>query len=155
MPGDILQFVGESRALQLFGVKLLGFNAENGKKLLFTLAFIAVVLLLSAGVKRLVQIFIRGDIDDVHRRFWTTQGVKVFTAVLLIIGIASIWFDDPTRLTTAAGMVSAGLAFALQRVVTAVSGYFVILRGDVFSAPPFQATSSFYEGMSSASVTVS
>jgi hypothetical protein len=31
MQGDILQFVGESRAVQLFGVKLLGFNAENGK----------------------------------------------------------------------------------------------------------------------------
>jgi hypothetical protein len=32
-----------------------------------------------------------------------------------------MWFDDPTRLTTAAGLISAGLAFALQRVVTAVS----------------------------------
>jgi small-conductance mechanosensitive channel len=30
-------------------------------------------------------------------------------------------------------LVTAGLAFALQRVVTAIAGYFVILRGDTFS----------------------
>jgi small-conductance mechanosensitive channel len=41
--------------------------------------------------------------------------------------------DDPTRLATALGLVTAGLAFALQRVVTAIAGYFVILRGQTFS----------------------
>jgi small-conductance mechanosensitive channel len=37
------------------------------------------------------------------------------------------------RLATAAGLLTAGLAFALQKVVTAVAGYFVILRGKTFS----------------------
>ena len=58
MPGDIVQFVGESRALQLFGVELLGFNADNGKKLLFTLAFIAIVFFSAPASKRLVQCFL-------------------------------------------------------------------------------------------------
>lgn len=31
------------------------------------------------------------------------------------------------------GLVTAGLAFALQKVVTAIAGYFVILRGKVFN----------------------
>ena len=44
----------------------------------------------------------------------------------------SIWFDNPQRLTTAIGLVTAGLAFALQNVVTAVAGYSVILRGNTF-----------------------
>ena len=43
------------------------------------------------------------------------------------------WFDDPARLTTALGLVTAGLAFALQKVVTAVAGYFVILQGRTFN----------------------
>ena len=34
---------------------------------------------------------------------------------------------------TALGLVTAGLAFALQKVVTAVAGYFVILRGRTFN----------------------
>ncbi len=45
----------------------------------------------------------------------------------------SIWFNDPTRLATAFGLMSAGLAFALQQVVTAIAGYFVILRGSTFT----------------------
>jgi small-conductance mechanosensitive channel len=49
------------------------------------------------------------------------------------MGLVSIWFDDPTRLTTALGLVTAGLAFALQRVVTAVAGYLIILRGKTFN----------------------
>jgi small-conductance mechanosensitive channel len=54
-------------------------------------------------------------------------------AAILVFGIISIWFDDPARLATAAGLVSAGLAIALQRVITAFAGYFVILRGRVFN----------------------
>ena len=45
----------------------------------------------------------------------------------------SIWFDNPARLATAIGLVGAGIAFALQRVITAVAGYFVILRGKTFN----------------------
>lgn len=52
---------------------------------------------------------------------------------MLVVGIVSIWFDDPTRLTTALGLVTAGLAFALQRVITATAGYVVILRGKTFN----------------------
>ena len=51
----------------------------------------------------------------------------------MILGLLSIWFSDPTRLATAFGLVSAGLAFALQQVVTSLAGYFVILRGNTFT----------------------
>ena len=55
------------------------------------------------------------------------------TAVFLILGLASIWFDNPERLATVVGLVTAGLSFALQKVVTSVAGYFVILRGKTFN----------------------
>jgi small-conductance mechanosensitive channel len=45
----------------------------------------------------------------------------------------SIWFDNPAQLASALGLIGAGLAFALQRVITAVAGYFVILRGKTFN----------------------
>lgn len=53
--------------------------------------------------------------------------------MLFLLGLLSIWFDDPARLATGIGLVTAGLAFALQRVITAAAGYFVILRGDTFN----------------------
>jgi small-conductance mechanosensitive channel len=126
----VIEFVGPNHALQLFGVKLVGFNAANGTKLLFTLALFVVVLLIS----KLLRKFARGVTKSGQRvAFWVRQGIHVFTALVLLVGTASIWFDDPTRLTTAMGLVTAGLAFALQKVVTALAGYILILRGRNFN----------------------
>ncbi len=127
---SIIQFVGPTHALQIFGVKLVGVNAENGKKLLFTLILLAVALLLS----RLLRKLARGVTRQGERTaFWVRQAIHVSTSLLVIIGAISIWFDDPTRLTTGLGLITAGLAFALQRVVTALAGYVLILRGSTFN----------------------
>jgi small-conductance mechanosensitive channel len=128
---QIFDLVGPNKAVQLFGVKLVGVNADNGGKLLFTVGFAILVLLLSTTFKRLAAIILRERHENY--RFWTRQAIQVFSAAFLVVGLVSIWFDDPTRLATALGLVTAGLAFALQRVVTAVAGYFVILRGKTFS----------------------
>jgi small-conductance mechanosensitive channel len=128
---QIFDLVGPNRAVQLFGVKLVGVNADNGAKLLFSLAFLVALIGVNFGARRLVgAVFAR---EQERRRFWARQAVQVASALVLIVGLASIWFDDPTRLATALGLITAGLAFALQRVVTAVAGYFVILRGNTFS----------------------
>jgi small-conductance mechanosensitive channel len=66
-------------------------------------------------------------------QFWAKQGVSLAVAVIVILGIASIWFDNPARLAAVVGLIGAGIAFAMQRVVTAVAGYFVILRGKTFN----------------------
>jgi small-conductance mechanosensitive channel len=111
---------------------LVGVNAENGRKLLLMLLFIAVFIALRFTLNGLARLLMRGRHND-RLRFWTHQGINLTLALLLIVGIVSIWFDDPARLTTAVGLVTAGLAFALQKVVTAIAGYFVILRGRTFS----------------------
>ena len=54
-------------------------------------------------------------------------------AVILVVGLVSIWFDDPAGWPPPPGLVTAGLAFALQKVVTALAGYLVILRGKTFN----------------------
>jgi small-conductance mechanosensitive channel len=128
---QVLELVGPNKAVQLFGVKLVGVNADNGGKLLFSLAFIAILLLTNFALRRVVASVLRGRAEKY--RFWTRQAIQVFSAFVLVVGLVSIWFDDPTRLTTALGLVTAGLAFALQRVVTAIAGYLVILRGKTFS----------------------
>ena len=50
-----------------------------------------------------------------------------------MLGSLSIWFDQSQNLATVVGLFTAGLAFALQQVVTAVAGYVVILRGKTFN----------------------
>lgn len=129
--GNFIRLVGPNGAVEILGVKLVGVTAESGKKVLFTLLFIVVVLLLGRLLRAASRAISRRR--DEHARFWARQGARLLTTVLLLLGLVSIWFDDPTRLATGLGLVTAGLAFALQRVITAVAGYFVILRGRTFN----------------------
>ena len=113
-------------------LKLIGLNWTNLQKLLFTLVLFASVFLLRWVLRAISGAFARGGRSE-RIVFWTRQGISLLTATLLVLGLMSIWFDNPERLTTALGLVTAGLAFALQNVVTSVAGYFVILRGNNFT----------------------
>jgi len=120
--------------MELFGIKWVGVSAENGQKLLLSMIFVAAVLLISVVTKALLGKVAAGDHDPgAQLKFWMRQGVSLLSAVVLILGLLSIWFNDPARLATAFGLMSAGLAFALQQVITALAGYFVILRGSTFT----------------------
>jgi small-conductance mechanosensitive channel len=116
----------------LFGVPLIGATPENAHKLLLTVGLVGCVLALSWALRKaitLAQELVSRD----KVLFWVRQALNLLLAVTLVLGVLSIWFDDPGRLATAAGLLSAGLAFALQKVITATAGYFVILRGRTFS----------------------
>ena len=130
--GQYLQLVGPKKVVEIFGIKLVGVNAENGHKLLVSLVFVAVIM--AAGwALRWISHHNAWDHRSKRFAFWTHQGISIAVAILIVLGLASVWFDNPGRLTTAAGMITAGVAFALQRVVTAFAGYLVILRGRTFT----------------------
>ena len=124
--------VDGGKALELFGVTLVGATPENGLKLLLTFAVVVAVLVFARVSRRSLNALGTSG-RAVHFRFWARQVSAIVAGVVLVVGIISIWFDDPTRLTTAMGLVTAGLAFALQRVITAIAGYFVIMRGKTFN----------------------
>jgi small-conductance mechanosensitive channel len=128
----IVQFVGPHHTLQLFGIQLVGLTAENGKKLLFSVIFLAGVYLLQRLLRLGLRVLVRNR-GSIRVVFWTTQGIQLFTAIVMTIGLISIWFSDPKTLATALGLVLAGLAFAMQRAVLAFVGYMIILRGRTFN----------------------
>jgi small-conductance mechanosensitive channel len=117
---------------QLFGVRFLGLSGDTLRKALLTLVFSLAIVV----VRYLLTVFVRSATRKrplERRSFWLRQSANLFTAALFLIALMSIWFDDPTRLATGIGLVSAGLAFALQKVVTSLAGYFVIMRSSVFT----------------------
>ena len=118
--------------MRLFGVTLIGATPENLRKLLLTIAIVIIVLTATWLMRSLLRLFI-GTRGGTRFHFWARQAVSLVMAMVLVLGIASIWFDNPARLATVIGLLGAGLAFALQRVITAVAGYFVILRGKTFN----------------------
>ncbi len=130
MKQNFVQFVGVHHNLQIGGVKLLGLNSNNARKLLVTAIFFAILYCLGWTLR-----FIAQKVGGSRQKtaFWTRQGISLVTFLLAVIGFVSIWFDNPTRLATGVGLLGAGLAFALQKVVTSFAGYFVILRGKTFN----------------------
>jgi small-conductance mechanosensitive channel len=121
-----------AHGLRVFGVTLIGATNENWHKLLLTIGFVAVAWLIAWGMRSFLKLFI-GTQSGTRFQFWNKQGVSLIVAAIVIVGILSIWFDNPARLASMLGLIGAGVAFALQRVITAVAGYFVILRGKTFN----------------------
>ncbi|MGE5270478.1 MAG: mechanosensitive ion channel family protein [Thiohalocapsa sp.] len=122
-----------SAALDLFGVRLVGFTAESGRKVLLSAGLVIGIIVLAKLLHWAASLAATGERS--HRAvFWTRQAIALTLAAVSIFGALAIWFNDPTRLTTVLGWFAAGLAVALQRVITAIAAYFVILRGRTFTA---------------------
>ncbi len=117
--------------IRILGVTLVGVSRTSGVKVLFTLTLIVAVLVLRWVVLRVLRRILGGDVAD-PRRFWARQGLQLLSAVILVVGILSIWITPGTDISTGIGLLSAGLAFALQQVIVSLAAYFVILRGDTF-----------------------
>ncbi|MBV8800202.1 MAG: mechanosensitive ion channel [Alphaproteobacteria bacterium] len=128
----MIDFAGRNNSLEIFGVNLVGVTAENGRKVLITAAVLVLVPLFGWTVSKLVQL--TGRITSRRVAFWTKQGTSLLVTILIILMLISIWFDNPGRLATFLGLITAGIAIAMQRVITSVAGYFLILRGKVFNA---------------------
>lgn len=117
--------------MDLFGVRLVGVTPESGRKLLLTLLFVAIFLVVRMLAGALARRWRREPRSE-RALFWSRQGVNLVTTGFLILTTLSIWFNEPQHLATAAGVLAVALAFSLQRVVTAVAGYFVVLWGGNF-----------------------
>jgi small-conductance mechanosensitive channel len=129
--GNVFQIVGKEHVVQLFGIRLVGVNGDNAKKLAITIVFVLAVWLI-----RQALVFLANHVFSEHpgrARFWTRQVTRILLAIILITGVISIWFNDPSRLGSAAAFVTAGLAVASQRLITALAGYFIVLRGKNFN----------------------
>jgi small-conductance mechanosensitive channel len=107
-----------------------------GRKLVVSVVLLALVI----GFRALVTAALhRTRPVDTHeggserRRFWIRQASKLIAFVVLGAGLVVTWVGDTSRFATVAGLLSAGFAVALQRVITAMAAYLIILRGRVFT----------------------
>ncbi|MCB0932278.1 MAG: mechanosensitive ion channel [Mycobacterium sp.] len=118
--------------VRIFGVTLVGVNATTAIKLAFSIILILILAVLRRLALGIGRHLLRGQVAD-PRRFWTGQVIQLASAVILVIGIFSIWVTPTTNIAVGMGLLSAGVAFALQQVITSLAAYFVILRGGTFN----------------------
>jgi len=102
------------------------------EKIFITAALIAGVLIAAAIIRTVARLALVGESGD-RPRFWIAQIVRLLTLAGVILVIVRIWLSASAERTAFGGWIAAGLAIALQRVVTAFAGYIIILRGNVFT----------------------
>lgn len=117
--------------MDVFGIRLVGVTDENGRKLLMSIALIVALLILRWLLAALNRYLIEHR-PAARATFWVRQIVSVILVIILFFGLVSIWLNNSAHLTTAMGIFTAGLAFALQKPISAIAGYLVILRGRTF-----------------------
>ncbi|HET6818099.1 MAG TPA: mechanosensitive ion channel family protein [Mycobacteriales bacterium] len=116
----------------LGNVHLVGVDVHTATKLLYTAIFFVGLFVLRWFARQVVRLALRGRAHT-SARFWARQGVNLATAVFVALGLVSIWFDNGLHAAAALGVLTAGAAFALQKAITSLAGYFLILRGDIFT----------------------
>ncbi|HXT15214.1 MAG TPA: mechanosensitive ion channel domain-containing protein [Gemmatimonadaceae bacterium] len=101
-------------------------------KLLLTVGLVAAILIGAALIRGLAHMALQNKKRD-RSRFWIAQATHLLTLAGLVIVVLAIWFSASSQLAMIGGWIAAGLAIALQRVVTAFAGYLIILRGNIFT----------------------
>jgi small-conductance mechanosensitive channel len=114
--------------MEFFGVRILGFNPETLRKVVLSLAVLAVVL----GVRALLTVVVGLGTGVSRRSIWVRKSIRLVFGGVGVLLLLSIWFDNPNRLATFLGLLAGGLAFASQNAVLSVAGYFVIVFGKAF-----------------------
>ncbi|HST07695.1 MAG TPA: mechanosensitive ion channel domain-containing protein [Gemmatimonadaceae bacterium] len=66
-------------------------------------------------------------------RFWADQAISLATLAAVILEVSLLWASHVGGTGGALGLIGAGVAVALQRVITSFAGYLIILRGNVFT----------------------
>jgi small-conductance mechanosensitive channel len=114
------------------GIRLIGATSETAVRILLTLGAIGIIIAIRVLIVACARA-VGGERRNRRVLFWIRQGSSLTAFVVILVATISIWFDSVARLTTVAGFVTAGLAVAAQRAVTAFAGYLVIMRGKTFT----------------------
>ena len=128
----VATLAAQSDDVRVFGIHLIGLTEATARKLALTVALIGILVLVRLVSRALLR---HGQSEEHTARwhFWVRQSLALLTAAILVVGVISIWFETPKQLSGALGLVAAGVAIALQRVITAFAAYLIILRGRVFT----------------------
>lgn len=101
----------------------LGIQADTVWRIVGTI----VVLLLWFGVGRLARRVLARAMDDSAARFQMTRVTGYVVGAIALIVVARLWIQGIAGLATYLGLVSAGIAIALQDPVTNLAGWLYIL----------------------------
>jgi small-conductance mechanosensitive channel len=101
----------------------LGLNQQIQTRILMSLAAIVVFIV----IRRVIIFFVNRGTNDIAVHYRWRKTTTYINFVLCVFVVGSIWFRGFQHLSTYLGLVSAGIAIALQTPLTNLAGWFFIL----------------------------
>ena len=80
---DVIRLVGPNNAVEIFAETLVGVNATNGRKVLFTVAFVLLVMLAARALRRASWWLVRSRGAE-RAALWTRQGINLTAAAVTL-----------------------------------------------------------------------
>lgn len=107
----------------------LGIEVGTLERVVWTLVVLVAYLLLRTVLRRVI----RGGIQGRERRYAATKVVNTTLGVLVLVAITLVWTRGGTGVAAYLGIVSAGIAIALQDPLTNLAGFLFIAVRKPFS----------------------
>jgi len=105
--------------------RVLGLDPNVQGRLLLSLAALLSVWL----AQRLASVLVQKQLGEPSARYRLGKGVRSASAIVAALVLARIWIRDLSGVATYLGLVSAGLAIALQTLILNLAGWaFILLR---------------------------
>ena len=107
-------------------------HAGIGTRILATVAAIVGVFVVVVVTRVIGSAVFPWD-ERERPRFWLKQIVRILALIAVVSIVTAIWFDELPRMGSIVGVITAGVAVSLQRVITSIAAYFIILRSRLFT----------------------
>ena len=101
--------------------------------ILISLVEIAVGIIVITILFRILRFYLFRYIQDTDKRFRTRKIINSAKYIVILVFIASVFSNSVGQLTVVFGAVGAGVAFALQEVITSLAGWIAISFGQFYS----------------------
>ena len=126
-------------AVIIFLTLLVGFIAYmfftiEYNPLLVKILYSVITLLIAYVADILIESFIKKQVHEIKERYTLKKAVSTIISILSFSALLAIWFQETTTLVVAYGILSAGIAIALQDLLRNVAGGIIIALTGAFKA---------------------
>jgi small-conductance mechanosensitive channel len=107
---------------------LMADNDSVGGKLVLTAVIAATAVVIGSLVGRLLA----HRTHDRYRKYYARKSTTSAVWVVAVIGLGILWRPFAGQLGLVLGLITAGVAFAMQELIGAFAGWFNIVSGSIF-----------------------
>lgn len=106
---------------------------EYNQALIKTL-YSVIILLIAYVANIFIESLVHRHIREIKERYTVRKAISTIISILTFAAILAVWFEETTTLVVAYGLLSAGVAIALQDVLKNVAGGIIIILTSPFKA---------------------